>query len=96
MIPVELISNLGVADLPARASEVGNGIELLAGQSRYLECFNFNNKLCGRFPTFIKSNIGEKESFCLSRRPICCREVPFGLARLLGGNKGRCTVRGGR
>jgi hypothetical protein len=52
MIPVQQISSLNVADLPARASKVSHGIEMLGGApaSRRITCVNVETgKVCNRF-----------------------------------------------
>jgi hypothetical protein len=86
IIPNKLSFNLGLNDLPARASEISEeGIKLLGGvEATRVTCVNANTKLvCNRF--LIRSDAPISPNSALDecgRRFPCCSEgctVRFGL-----------------
>ena len=76
MIPIEQLSNLKVVDLPARASEVNDGIQLLGGQSTLFRCINRAGTQCGRFSiNRSRDQITQAQlnAACNRDRPRCCQ-----------------------
>lgn len=76
MIPIQQINGLNIADLPARASEVGDSIKLLGGQSTLFRCINRAGTQCRRFSiNRSRSQITQAQlnRECNTRVPRCCQ-----------------------
>lgn len=74
MIPNEVRSGLNLTDLPTRASEVSDGIELLGGRNIRFTCVNrTTRRVCNRFIIGPLSTGSGARLECSKRFP-CCRK----------------------